>query len=135
MSGRSLLSRALNAGEVIPDRDKVRRVLLKKFKNDIINNRVLFRNIAKIARVEKVGGDRTAAVKALKKLFEDNDYSIEQAFESSVGEAYAERDLGTRIQGLLGLLDGIELDELDASIRDQLRELTERVVDLLGSEI
>jgi len=120
--------------EVIPDRDKVRRVLLKKFQKNVINNRVLFRDVARIARVEKVGGDRTIAAEELKKLFSDNTYTIEDAFQNSVGEAYAERDLGTRIKSLLGLLDDVEADELESSIREQLRELLERVEGLLGGE-
>src|SRR3984893_2518460 len=83
------LERALTTVErampdLIPDRDHVRRVLLKKFKDGIINNRVLFRLVGKIARAGRVGGDVIVAAKQLRKLFEDNNYKIEQAYENSV---------------------------------------------------
>jgi ParB/RepB/Spo0J family partition protein len=120
--------------EVIPDRDKVRRVLLKKFKAKIINNRVLFRDLARIARAKKVGADVETAAKALTKLFQDNDYTIEKAFSASVGDYYAERDIGTRINSLLGLLEGLDPDELEGQVREQLQELVERVEGLLRGD-
>jgi hypothetical protein len=120
--------------DVIPDRDKVRRILLKKFKTGIINNRVLFRDLARIARANKVGADEKTAAKALTKLFQDNDYTIEKAFSESVGDYYAERDIGTRINSLLGLLEGIDPDEIEGQVRDQLTELVERVEGLLRGD-
>ena len=117
--------------EVIPDRDAVRKILLKKFKNGVIDNRVLFRDMAKIARAEKVGGDITVAVRELRKLFSDNSYKIESAFKNSVEEAYAERDIGTRIQTFIGLLEDLEVDEIDAKIKKDLEDLVERVREFL----
>lgn len=126
------LERALTTVErampdVIPDRDRVRRVLLKKFNNKTINNRVLFRLVGKIARAGRVGGDVAVAARELRKLFEDNNYKIEQAFSKSVGTEYAERDIATRITTLLGLLDEIEADELEQNVRDRLQELLARI--------
>jgi hypothetical protein len=131
------LERALTTVErampsTIPDRDVVRRVLLKKFKNEVIDNRVLFRLIAKIARAAKVGADVDAAEKQLIKLFQDNNYTIEEAFANSVSEAYAERDIGTRISTLLGLLDDLEGIEIEEGVRAELKRLLEKVSDLLG---
>jgi ParB/RepB/Spo0J family partition protein len=60
--------------EVIPDRDAARRVLIKKYRSGIINNRVLFRDVARIARAEKVGIDLAVAERELRKLFQDNNY-------------------------------------------------------------
>lgn len=123
------VERALPA--TIPDRDVVRRVLLKKYKSEIIDNRVLFRKVAKIARSYKVGVDAKVATKELKKLFGDNNYSIDKAYENSVGDAYAGRDLGTRITSLSELLDNISSSDLDQNIRDELQALTEKIVRLL----
>jgi ParB family transcriptional regulator, chromosome partitioning protein len=117
--------------DLIPDRDRVRRILLKKFKKKIINNRVLFRDIAKIARAGKVGADVELAATELRKLFADNNYTIEQAFAGSVGEAYAERDIGSRVATLLGLLDELDVDELEDTVREKLEELLERIRSLL----
>jgi ParB/RepB/Spo0J family partition protein len=113
--------------QVIPNKDAVRRILLKKYKEGIINNRVLFRDVARIARAEKVGIALSDAERELRKLFQDNGYKIETAYKNSVGEAYAERDIETRIQTLLGLLDDIDIGELERGVRDKLEELVARV--------
>jgi ParB family transcriptional regulator, chromosome partitioning protein len=116
---------------VIPDRDVVRRVLLKKYKQGVINNRVHFRLVAKIARAERVGIDRDLAIRELRKLFQNNSYSIEAAFTNSVGEAYRDRDVGSRITSLLGLLDDVDTTEIDVQLRTQLEELRDRVTAML----
>lgn len=132
---RALTTVERSMPEVIPNRENVRRVLLKKFKNGIINNRVLFRDVAKIARAGRVGADKHDAASELKKLFQDNDYTIEQAYGNSVGEAYVERDIGTRINALIGLLDDIETDELEETVRTQLEQLLEKIREILGGEL
>jgi ParB/RepB/Spo0J family partition protein len=120
--------------EVIQNRDAVRRVLLHKFKTDVISNRVLFRQVARIARADRVGGDRKTAANELSKLFANNKYTIEDAYEKSVGGAYAERDLGTRVRGLLSALDNIDADELDEAIVEELEALQKRIADILRGE-
>ena len=131
---RSLTTVTRAMPEVIPDREAVRKILLKKFKAGIINNRVLFRDIGKIARAKKVGGNIDSAADALKKLFEDNNYTIEKAYTDTVGELYAERDIGTRINGLLGMLEDIDVDEIEDSLRSQLEELVTRIGGILRGE-
>jgi hypothetical protein len=133
------LERALTTVErsmphLIENRDRVRRVLLKKFKNGIINNRVLFRDVARIARAHRVGGDVNVAARELSKLFQDNSYKIEQAYENSVGELYTERDLGTRINMLLELLDKVDVQEIDRDLRRSLQELLDKVRSLLRGD-
>ncbi|HEX9659274.1 MAG TPA: ParB/RepB/Spo0J family partition protein [Rhodothermales bacterium] len=116
--------------EVIPNRDAVRRVLISKFRDKIIDNRVHFRKIAKIARARNVEGNVSSATQALERLFERNDYSIEQAFEDSVSGAYHERDMLTRINSLIDRLRGIDPRSLDDELLEALREL-ERVAERL----
>jgi ParB/RepB/Spo0J family partition protein len=128
---RALTTVERSMPELLSRRDAVRQVLLKKFKNGIIKNRVLFRKIARIARAKKVGIDVDVARTELQKLFQDNDYSIDQAYDRSVAEAYVERDIGTRVDGLLGVLNEIELDELDDEVRTKLRELNQFISRLL----
>ncbi|MFN7220055.1 MAG: ParB/RepB/Spo0J family partition protein, partial [Burkholderiales bacterium] len=69
-------------------KEKMRETLITKYQNETISNRVDFRQIAKIARAEKVGADPVRARRSLKKLFSENTYSIEEAYESSVAYAY-----------------------------------------------
>jgi ParB/RepB/Spo0J family partition protein len=117
--------------DAIPNKDKVRRVLINKYKKGIIDNKVHFRQVAKIARAEKVGFDTQVAQRELERLFSDNSYSIEQAFLNSVGEAYRERDVDFRIASLLVLLEEIDPAELDPELKKKLTELSVRVNRLL----
>jgi ParB family chromosome partitioning protein len=134
------LERALTTAErsmpdVVGNRDRARRVLLKKFKSGIINNRVAFRDMARIARAERVGGDVATAARELGKLLTDNDYSIERAYENSVGNLYTERNIETRVSTLLNLLDDVEISQLDSQTRTYLRRLLKRIQEILGADI
>lgn len=117
--------------EAIPDKEAVRRILVRKFRAGTISNRVLFRSIAKIARAENVGFDRNVALAELLKLFSWNEYTIEEAYDNSVGEAYIERDLNTRVQKLLEILGDVDIDELDDEARRNLEALVERITNVL----
>ncbi len=109
--------------EVIPDRDKVRRILIAKFRSDVIDNRTHFRDVAKIARAGRVNASEERARRALSKLFQKNSYSIAQAYEHSVSGAYSERDILQRLTGLLERLKSIQESELDDEVRAKLVEL------------
>lgn len=131
---RALTTVERSMPELIPNRDAVRKVLLKKFRNGVIGNRVLFRDVARMARAEKVGGDVSLAANELKKLFDDNNYSIEQAYQESVGVLYTERDIGTKVSALLGLLEGVDEDELDDEVRGNLEVLLNRITSILQED-
>lgn len=120
--------------EVIEDRDTVRRTLLQKFDTKIIDNRVLFRQVARIARADRVGASKTKARRELTKLFADNKYTIEEAYVGSVGSAYAERDLGTRVRGLFAALEDVEAADLDEALVHDLEALEERIAAILRGE-
>jgi hypothetical protein len=117
--------------EVIDDKDRVRRVLIKKYKSGVIDNRVHFRNVAKIARAERVSVDRTLAVSALTRLFQTNDYSIDAAYKDSVSEAYSERDLRTVVRGILDQLSALSPKDVDQELRKSLEKLYKRLGELL----
>ncbi len=116
--------------DVIENRDRVRRVLISKYQSGVIDNRVHFRNVAKIARAERVSGSPRAAKHALKKLFTANDYSIEEAFKDSVSEAYSERDIQTNARGLLAQLDSLP-DSMNKPLRETLEKLYRRLREVL----
>jgi ParB/RepB/Spo0J family partition protein len=118
---------------VIGNKDVVRDILLKKYKSGVINNRVHFRNIAKIARAEAVGFDPEAAAKQLRQLFANNNYSIEDAFLNSVGEAYKERDVGTRVTSLLGILETLEPEDIEGELKEKLQALEKKLAAILES--
>jgi hypothetical protein len=118
---------------VIDNKNRVRRVLIAKFKSGVIENRVHFRNVARIARADETLVKREDASAALEKLFTRNDYSIQQAYEDTVEDSYAGRELSTRISGIVKRLRGIKPESLDQNSRRELRELVAVARKLLGS--
>ena len=117
--------------DVLSKRDEVRQVLIKKFRDEVIDNRVHFRQIAKIARAENVKADPEVAKRALRKLFSKNKYSIEQAFEDSVSGLYSERDVLIRLNGLIERLRSLEVDSVDDSFRQALNDIVREARRLL----
>ncbi len=57
--------------DVVKDKDKARKVFLKKYKDKVIDNIVDFRKVAKIARAKTVEADPEAAKEAIRKLVSD----------------------------------------------------------------
>jgi ParB family chromosome partitioning protein len=112
--------------EVIPNKDKARQVLLKKYKDGVIANIVDFRKVGKIARAKKVNADPEEAQEAIRRLLTEPTYSIEKAWNETVSEAYAERDIVTGIERLLAKLDEVKSEELDEDVREKLEELVEK---------
>jgi ParB family chromosome partitioning protein len=133
------MERSLNVIEskmpdVIPNRDRARRVLLSKYQAGNISNIVDFRKLSKIARAKSVGADEESAREVIRHLFEDKDYSIKQAFDQSVADAYDERDLHTRLHALLNKLQQLAPDDLDEDTRIELRALVKIAEELLERE-
>ena len=84
--------------------------MIDKYREGVVNNVVRFRDISKIARVERTGGDPAVATPALVRLVRDKSYKIETAYQDTVESAYVIRDVGSRISSLKS-----RLDELDRS--------------------
>jgi ParB/RepB/Spo0J family partition protein len=130
------MERALTTVErAIPDaidnRDRVRKVLLSKYESGVIPNRVHFRNIAKIARAERVAVSTRAASHALKKLFTANSYSIDQAFHDSVSSAYSERDIRTNTRVLLDQLSSVSEEGIGPELKQMLDKLYRKLREIL----
>jgi hypothetical protein len=118
--------------DLIESKDDTRDVLIKKFKSGVIENRVHFRNVARMARAENVDADKDLARSSLANLFSDNKVSIAEAYESSVAEAYAERDVITRLSGLVERLKSFPPEEVDDEVGEWLREVVKHAQRLLG---
>ena len=123
---KALNAVARNLPGVLGDLDLARDVLLKKYRANIIESNIEFRKIAKIARAKHVGADQDAAGSAIRRLLADPGYSVTQAWADSVSEAYAERDIVSRIDLLLGRLHDMKPEEVDDDIREKLEELVRR---------
>src|SRR5437016_582901 len=111
------------------DKDKARRILIRKFQVGIIDNRVLFRNLPKIARAQEI--DESTRLKALRTVFSENKYSLTAAYEDSVAELYTERDILSRISSLAARIEDLEPEDLDEELREQLNSLARKIRALL----
>ncbi len=119
--------------DVIDDKNRVRDVLIQKYKRDVVHDMTDLRQVGKIARADKVAADTGKAREVLSKLFRSNSYSPQDAYEESVLEAYAERDLLTRIGSLLERLKALTPEKLDPELRQSLERLLQRVSEILGT--
>jgi ParB family transcriptional regulator, chromosome partitioning protein len=119
---------------IVEHLDDARDALLAKYKKKIIGNVVDFRKVAKIARAKTVGADPTEAKDAIERLLTDPEYSINQAWDDTVSEAYTERDIVSRIDSLLTRLEDVQAAELDDDVREKLEELVSRARAILEAE-
>lgn len=117
--------------DAIDDIEKARSVLLKKYRDKVIDNIVDLRKVAKIARAGNIDADTNRARRAIQRLFSDPRYSIDRAWDDSVSEAYAERDIVSRIESLLNRLEEVRGGAIDEDVREKLEELIERARDIL----
>ncbi|WP_129778916.1 ParB/RepB/Spo0J family partition protein [Peristeroidobacter soli] len=120
--------------DVVRNIDVARDVLLKKYKDKVVDNIVDFRKVGKIARATKVGVSSDKAKKAIKKLLTEPKYSITQAWDETASEAYAERDIVSRIDSLLVKLQEVDASEIDEDVREKLEELVKRAEAILKAD-
>lgn len=122
---RSLKTVERNMPEVVADfgKEAIRETLIQKYRSGTITNLVHFRQVAKIARAEKVEADPLKAAACLRQLFQRNDYSIERAYAESVSGAYGERDLVTRVTSLTEQIKVFDTDDLDEDAIRSLKNL------------
>jgi len=101
-----------NLPEAIDDIDEVRDILITKFQRDIIKNMVDFRKLGKIATApNNVDFKRSAAISALRKVFSNNDASIEEVYDSTVGNLYGEKRLISTFSNTLYYIEHLGEDE------------------------
>ncbi|MBI2859035.1 MAG: ParB/RepB/Spo0J family partition protein [Chloroflexi bacterium] len=104
--------------------------MVSKYRGKVIDNVVHFRNVSKIARAELAGASKHQAISILKTLINDPNYSVKQAFDDSVRNAYEERDLLTRIRTLREKLDELQPQSVTPDIREELTTLLEAIARL-----
>lgn len=113
--------------------DEYVEAMLQKYLDGVVRNVVHFRDISKIARAERVGGDTKQVVPELVRLVEDKTYRIEEAFEATSQSAYEVRDISTRTVGLRDRLAAFEPgEELSVETKEDLRLLRAEIDRLLG---
>jgi ParB family transcriptional regulator, chromosome partitioning protein len=106
--------------------------MIDKYREGVVNNVVRFRDISKIARVERTGGDPAVATPALVRLVRDKSYKIETAYQDTVESAYVIRDVGSRISSLKSRLDELDRSQpLPPTVVSELRDLRSTIDELL----
>jgi ParB family transcriptional regulator, chromosome partitioning protein len=114
--------------ESIKSKNKVRDVLIAKFRKRVIKNVTEFRMLSKIATsVANLGVKEPKVRQAIGQIFEDNKVGIDEVFAESFGLKYDERKLGHSVDGVIEYLESLEedgeLDKLGRKLRDRLLEL------------
>jgi ParB family transcriptional regulator, chromosome partitioning protein len=128
---RALTTVSRSMPEIIRDKNVARDVLIKKYRDGIIKDLIDLRFLPKIAKAERVNFDTDAAKEALRKVFKQNTYSVAQAFEDTVAEAYSEKTLTSRVWAVFERLEAISPDILDAELEEALVALRKTIADLL----
>jgi ParB family transcriptional regulator, chromosome partitioning protein len=115
-------------------RERIRETLIEKYTNGTIGNIVHFRQLAKIARADRVSADVNKAKSSIIRALSPNNVSIELAFDESVGAAYAERDVATRARSLTTHLVEIQDEHLDDNVIESLKDLKAAIQRILRAQ-
>jgi len=119
--------------------DRIRDVLVAKFRNETIPAVTDFRQLSKIATaVKRLGISEARARKALDRVFKaDSPDGIRDAYSRTVEFAYDERKAAKQVAYLNEYLEEIieegKADRLDQEFLDQLRRLQQHLRKLLKS--
>lgn len=108
--------------------------MVDKYRDGVVNNVVRFRDVSKIGRIERTGGDSQRVVPTLVRLVKEPKYKIEQAYEQTVESAYAVRDASSRTAALLERLQELDPGRLPDELREELNSLRDEIDRLLGAE-
>jgi len=118
--------------ETIKSTNKVRDVLVGKFRKRVIKNVTEFRMLSKIATsVANVGAKETKVKRALSQIFEDNEVGIDQIYAESFGLKYDERKLGHSVDAVIEYLETLEEDDDVASVGQALRERLKTLAEVI----
>jgi len=116
----------------LKNKNECRDILISKYKSETIKDLIDLRYLPKIAKAEQVGVSRSKAVRALEKLFSDNNYSLEMAFEDTVADAYSEKTLVSKIWAVCERLDELTPTTIDEELSKALTTLRKQIRVLLG---
>jgi len=113
--------------------DEFVEAMVEKYVTGVVPSVTAFRDVSKIARAERAGGDPAAVEPVLVGLVKEANKSVADAFDETVGSAYLTRDLTTRSKSLISRLEELrsarQLDEgLVAALKD-LRAQIDRLLD------
>ena len=107
--------------------------MVGKYRNEVIDSVVKFRDVSRIARAERAGVSRENAIPVVVKLVKSKTYSIDQAYRDTVEAAYEQRNLISKLQAITEQLSGLRgTMKLAGELLTALHALSEQVKRLLG---
>jgi len=107
--------------------------MVQKYVGGVIDNVVGYRELSKIARAERAGVSPEQATPAIIKLVKQKDYSIKQAYQDTVEKAYAQRDITSKIRGIIERLAEYKSgNKITDDVRTALVDLRAEIERLLG---
>jgi ParB family chromosome partitioning protein len=108
-------------------------VMVEKYVDRVVDNVTSYREVAKIARAELTGINKTEATKAIIRLVRAKGYSIEQAYRDTVEYAYEQRDLASRLRSITEKLNQYRSStRLSEDVLTVLIDLRDEIDRLLG---
>lgn len=122
----------------IIEENKNKRLLelfFSKYKNGIVTNRVEFRDISKIARGSRVGVSKSKILRVLNKFINDKHYTINEAFNESVADAYSDRNIQNKIKDIIEIVKSTDMEDIDRSVFNLLNRLRKELNRKLKEDI
>ncbi len=122
--------------EFAGDIDKVRDVLVNKYRSGIISNITDFRHLSKIATsIENFDRERDAVIESLGDIFSDNNTDIEDVYSRDFEFQYDEKSALIEIERLMNyvqhVMDSSQYSLFDDSFLLKLEMLSSQIKDLL----
>jgi ParB/RepB/Spo0J family partition protein len=109
--------------------------MIDKYRSGVVKNVVHYRNVSKMARAERAGGDPAAVAPVIVRLVKETEFPIADAYHETVSTAYEVRDVDTRVDGLIERLTSITHgSQLSNDLRSKLRRLQREIERLLGAQ-
>jgi hypothetical protein len=109
--------------------------MVEKYTSGVVNNVVKFRDVGRIARAERAGGNTAEAKPVLINLVRRPRYTIDEAYSDSVMADYQVRDIDTRTTALTERLAAIRNRRvLPLQTMGHLHRLRKEIQRLVGDE-
>ncbi len=110
-------------------------IMIRKYEKGVVNNVVRFRDISKIARAERVGGQKTLVIPVIRKLISNHNFTIEDAYTATVELVYQLRDVNTKTKSLVVQLSQLKKShKITSEIASSLQALRLHINRLIGSD-
>lgn len=102
--------------------------MVNKYLSGVVDSVVGYREVSKIARAERAGGNKKEATRTIIRLVKNKNYGIKDAYKATVAGDYERRDILTRVDTLRKQLSEYHQSyDVDDDLRKALRKLAEQI--------